>query len=174
MTEDNATHHRSKLPISAVLRTQTTDERQGFMKTRVSDDDRIYGFTTIGTRPARSSPSRKRRCCRAWPTRACATLFLRTRRWRRRLTRSSRMCRFGPGNNAREKWQVLSKQQQRNRKNGRRERQAWLRERRVHCVDRGNKLRTPITATRASHNREAHARVSDSSVISREGLYESP
>jgi hypothetical protein len=38
----------------------------------------------------------------------------------------------------------------------------------------GNKLRTPITATRASHNREAHARVSDSSVISREGLYESP
>jgi hypothetical protein len=38
----------------------------------------------------------------------------------------------------------------------------------------GSKLRTGITATRTSHNREAHARVSDSSVISREGLYESP
>ena len=32
----------------------------------------------------------------------------------------------------------------------------------------GSKLRTPITAARTSHNREAHARVSDSSVISHE------
>jgi pyruvate/2-oxoglutarate dehydrogenase complex dihydrolipoamide dehydrogenase (E3) component len=31
-----------------VLRTQTTDERQDFMKTLVGDDDRIYGFTMIG------------------------------------------------------------------------------------------------------------------------------
>jgi hypothetical protein len=37
----------------------------------------------------------------------------------------------------------------------------------------GSKLRTGITATRTSHNREAHARVSDGGVISREGSYES-
>src|SRR6266576_6048883 len=37
----------------------------------------------------------------------------------------------------------------------------------------GSKLRTGITATRTSHNREAHARVADSGVISREGSYES-
>jgi pyruvate/2-oxoglutarate dehydrogenase complex dihydrolipoamide dehydrogenase (E3) component len=34
--------------MSAVLRTQTTDERQGFMKALVGDDDRIVGFTMIG------------------------------------------------------------------------------------------------------------------------------
>jgi pyruvate/2-oxoglutarate dehydrogenase complex dihydrolipoamide dehydrogenase (E3) component len=37
------------LPTSAVLRTQTIDERQGFMKALVSEsDDRILGFTMIG------------------------------------------------------------------------------------------------------------------------------
>lgn len=36
-------------PMSAVLRAQTTDERQGFMKALVSgSDDRILGFTMIG------------------------------------------------------------------------------------------------------------------------------
>ena len=34
--------------MSAVLRTQTTDERQGFMKALVGADDRILGFTMIG------------------------------------------------------------------------------------------------------------------------------
>ena len=38
----------ARLPMSAVLRTQTTDERQGFMKALVSDDDPIRGFTMIG------------------------------------------------------------------------------------------------------------------------------
>jgi pyruvate/2-oxoglutarate dehydrogenase complex dihydrolipoamide dehydrogenase (E3) component len=38
----------AKLPTSAVLRTQTTDERQGFMKALVGDDDRILGFTILG------------------------------------------------------------------------------------------------------------------------------
>jgi pyruvate/2-oxoglutarate dehydrogenase complex dihydrolipoamide dehydrogenase (E3) component len=38
----------TRLPISAVLRAQTTDERQGFMKALVGDDDRILGFTMIG------------------------------------------------------------------------------------------------------------------------------
>ncbi len=39
----------ARLPMSAVLRAQTTDERQGFMKALVSgSDDRILGFTMIG------------------------------------------------------------------------------------------------------------------------------
>ncbi len=39
----------ARLPTSAVLRTQTIDERQGFMKALVSEsDDRILGFTMIG------------------------------------------------------------------------------------------------------------------------------
>jgi pyruvate/2-oxoglutarate dehydrogenase complex dihydrolipoamide dehydrogenase (E3) component len=39
----------AKLPTSAVLRTQTTDEQQGFMKALVGgSDDRILGFTMIG------------------------------------------------------------------------------------------------------------------------------
>jgi pyruvate/2-oxoglutarate dehydrogenase complex dihydrolipoamide dehydrogenase (E3) component len=38
----------ARLPTSAVLRTQTTDERQGFMKALVDDDDCILGFTMIG------------------------------------------------------------------------------------------------------------------------------
>jgi pyruvate/2-oxoglutarate dehydrogenase complex dihydrolipoamide dehydrogenase (E3) component len=38
----------AKLPMSAVLRTQTTDEGQGFMKVLVGEDDRILGFTMIG------------------------------------------------------------------------------------------------------------------------------
>jgi pyruvate/2-oxoglutarate dehydrogenase complex dihydrolipoamide dehydrogenase (E3) component len=36
------------LPMSAVLRTQTTDETDGFMKALVGSDDRILGFTMIG------------------------------------------------------------------------------------------------------------------------------
>jgi pyruvate/2-oxoglutarate dehydrogenase complex dihydrolipoamide dehydrogenase (E3) component len=40
----------AKLPVSAVLRTQATDETQGFMKALVSaGDDRILGFTMIGS-----------------------------------------------------------------------------------------------------------------------------
>jgi pyruvate/2-oxoglutarate dehydrogenase complex dihydrolipoamide dehydrogenase (E3) component len=39
----------AKMPTSAVLRTEATDETQGFMKALVSaDDDRILGFTMIG------------------------------------------------------------------------------------------------------------------------------
>src|SRR5262249_14788171 len=38
----------AKLPTSAVLRTRTIDERQGFMKALVDHDDRILGFTMIG------------------------------------------------------------------------------------------------------------------------------
>jgi pyruvate/2-oxoglutarate dehydrogenase complex dihydrolipoamide dehydrogenase (E3) component len=39
----------AKLPMNAVLRTEATDEKQGFMKAIVGqDDDRILGFTMIG------------------------------------------------------------------------------------------------------------------------------
>ncbi len=39
----------ARLPMSAVLRTETTDEAQGFMKALVgASDDRILGFTMIG------------------------------------------------------------------------------------------------------------------------------
>jgi pyruvate/2-oxoglutarate dehydrogenase complex dihydrolipoamide dehydrogenase (E3) component len=37
-----------RLPMSAVLRAETTDETQGFMKALVGSDDRILGFTMIG------------------------------------------------------------------------------------------------------------------------------
>jgi len=40
----------AKLPMSSVLRTETTEETQGFMKVVVAgDDDRILGFTMIGS-----------------------------------------------------------------------------------------------------------------------------
>jgi pyruvate/2-oxoglutarate dehydrogenase complex dihydrolipoamide dehydrogenase (E3) component len=39
----------ARLPMSAVLRTATTDETQGFMKALVGEDDRILGFTMIGS-----------------------------------------------------------------------------------------------------------------------------
>jgi pyruvate/2-oxoglutarate dehydrogenase complex dihydrolipoamide dehydrogenase (E3) component len=40
----------AKLPMNRVLRTEATDETQGFMKVIISgDDDRILGFTMIGS-----------------------------------------------------------------------------------------------------------------------------
>ena len=39
----------ARLPMSNVPRTQTTDETQGFMKALVGADDRIVGFTMIGS-----------------------------------------------------------------------------------------------------------------------------
>ena len=40
----------AKLPMSSVSRTETTEETQGFMKVVVAgDDDRILGFTMIGS-----------------------------------------------------------------------------------------------------------------------------
>lgn len=38
----------AKLPTHAVPRTHTTDEKLGFMKALVGDDDKILGFTMIG------------------------------------------------------------------------------------------------------------------------------
>lgn len=39
----------ARLPMSTVLRTHTTDEVQGFMKALIGSDDRILGFTMIGS-----------------------------------------------------------------------------------------------------------------------------
>jgi pyruvate/2-oxoglutarate dehydrogenase complex dihydrolipoamide dehydrogenase (E3) component len=39
----------ARLPTSAVLRTEATDEKQGFMKVLVGTDDCILGFTMIGS-----------------------------------------------------------------------------------------------------------------------------
>jgi pyruvate/2-oxoglutarate dehydrogenase complex dihydrolipoamide dehydrogenase (E3) component len=39
----------ARLPMSAVLRTEATDEKQGFMKALIGADDRILGFTMIGS-----------------------------------------------------------------------------------------------------------------------------
>ncbi|HUC12498.1 MAG TPA: mercuric reductase [Stellaceae bacterium] len=39
----------ARLPMSAVLRTATTDETQGFMKALIGADDRILGFAMIGS-----------------------------------------------------------------------------------------------------------------------------
>jgi len=38
----------ARLPMNAVLRAQTTGEKEGFMKTLVDKDDRILGFTMVG------------------------------------------------------------------------------------------------------------------------------
>jgi pyruvate/2-oxoglutarate dehydrogenase complex dihydrolipoamide dehydrogenase (E3) component len=47
----------AKLPMDAVLRTHTTDERKGFMKALVAArDDRILGFTMIGTEAGEVMP----------------------------------------------------------------------------------------------------------------------
>ena len=39
----------ARLPMSAVLRTEATDEKQGFMKILIGSDDQIHGFTMIGS-----------------------------------------------------------------------------------------------------------------------------
>jgi pyruvate/2-oxoglutarate dehydrogenase complex dihydrolipoamide dehydrogenase (E3) component len=39
----------AKLPMGAVLRTEATDEKHGFMKALIGADERILGFTMIGS-----------------------------------------------------------------------------------------------------------------------------
>jgi pyruvate/2-oxoglutarate dehydrogenase complex dihydrolipoamide dehydrogenase (E3) component len=39
----------ARLPMKSVLRTEATDEKQGFMKVLIGADDRILGFTMIGS-----------------------------------------------------------------------------------------------------------------------------
>ena len=39
----------AKLPMIVVLRTEATDEKQGFMKVLIGADDHVLGFTMIGS-----------------------------------------------------------------------------------------------------------------------------
>ena len=39
----------ARLPMSAVLRTEATDEKQGFMKILIGSDDKFLGFTMLGS-----------------------------------------------------------------------------------------------------------------------------
>jgi pyruvate/2-oxoglutarate dehydrogenase complex dihydrolipoamide dehydrogenase (E3) component len=39
----------ARLPMNSVLGAQATEQRQGFMKALVSENDSILGFTMIGT-----------------------------------------------------------------------------------------------------------------------------
>jgi pyruvate/2-oxoglutarate dehydrogenase complex dihydrolipoamide dehydrogenase (E3) component len=63
----------AKLPISAVLRTETTDEKQGFMKVLNGDDDRILGFTMIGSEAGEVMAAMQTAILAKLPTRYCAT-----------------------------------------------------------------------------------------------------
>jgi pyruvate/2-oxoglutarate dehydrogenase complex dihydrolipoamide dehydrogenase (E3) component len=52
----------ARLPMSAVLRAKATNEKQGFMKVLIGDnDDRILGFTMIGAEAGQSWPLCKQR-----------------------------------------------------------------------------------------------------------------
>jgi pyruvate/2-oxoglutarate dehydrogenase complex dihydrolipoamide dehydrogenase (E3) component len=74
----------AKLPMSAVLRTEATDETQGFMKAIVAqDNDRILGFTMVGAEAGKSWPRCRPRSWRNSRIRHCATPFWRTRPWPR-------------------------------------------------------------------------------------------
>ena len=83
--------------MSAVLRAQTTDENQGFMKALIGDDDRVLGFTMIGSEAGE--------VIAAVQTAMLANLKYSTLRdavlahptaWRRPSTRYYRRCRLGP------------------------------------------------------------------------------
>ena len=74
----------AKLPMSAVLRTEATDETQGFMKVLVgADDDRILGFTMIGAEAGEVMAAVQTAMLADCRTRHSATPFWRTRRWPR-------------------------------------------------------------------------------------------
>ena len=62
------------LPMNNVLRTEATDETQGFMKVLVSaNDDRILGFTMIGSEAGEVMAAMQTAMLRAFPIRNCAT-----------------------------------------------------------------------------------------------------
>lgn len=48
-TRQGIDYRLARLPMSAVLRTRTLGETAGFLKALIADDDRILGFTALGT-----------------------------------------------------------------------------------------------------------------------------
>ena len=45
---EGLTYRLAKLPMAAVLRTQTLGETEGFLKALIDDNDRVLGFTALG------------------------------------------------------------------------------------------------------------------------------
>jgi pyruvate/2-oxoglutarate dehydrogenase complex dihydrolipoamide dehydrogenase (E3) component len=94
----------ARLPTSAVLRTEATDETQGFMKALVGgSDDRILGFTMIGAEAGEVMAAVQTAMLADLPYSRLRDAILATRRWRRDSACSSRMCRLGPYNRSHRK-----------------------------------------------------------------------
>src|SRR5262249_44984428 len=82
-------------PTSAVLRTETTDETQGFMKALVAgSDDRILGFAMIGAEAGEVMAVVQTAMLADLPYPKLRDAILGIRRWRRAAARCSRMCRL--------------------------------------------------------------------------------
>ena len=62
---------------SGVLRTEATDEKQGFMKALVGNDDRILGFTMIGSEAGEVMAAVQTAMLAELPYHGCATPSLR-------------------------------------------------------------------------------------------------
>jgi len=74
----------ARLPMNSVLGAQATEQRQGFMKALIGEnDDRVLGFTMIGAEAAKSWPRCKQQCWQAFPIRRSLTPHSRIRRWLR-------------------------------------------------------------------------------------------
>jgi len=74
----------AKLPMSAVLRTEATDETQGFMKAVLGrDDDRILGFTMIGAEAGEVMAVVQTAILAKLPYQTLRDAILGTRPWRR-------------------------------------------------------------------------------------------
>ena len=80
----------ARLPMSQVLRTEATDETTGFMKVLVSaNDDRILGFTMIGSEAGEVMAAVQIAMLAGCLTRSCATPSSRTLRWPKAWARFS-------------------------------------------------------------------------------------
>ena len=88
----------AKLPMSAVLRTRTIDELQGFMKALVgADDDRILGFAMIGAEAGEVAAA-VQMVLAGLPYTGLRDAILTHPTMAEDSARSSRMCRPGPCN----------------------------------------------------------------------------
>jgi pyruvate/2-oxoglutarate dehydrogenase complex dihydrolipoamide dehydrogenase (E3) component len=68
----------ARLPMSAVLRTEATDEKQGFMKALVDANDCIVGFTMIGSEAGEVMAAVQTAMLAKLPIHVCATPSSRT------------------------------------------------------------------------------------------------
>jgi pyruvate/2-oxoglutarate dehydrogenase complex dihydrolipoamide dehydrogenase (E3) component len=90
--------------MSAVRRTATTDETQGFMKVLVGgSDDRILGFTMIGAEAGEVMAAVQTAMLAALPFPVLRDAVLAHPTMAEGSTPSFPMCRFGPHNRSRQK-----------------------------------------------------------------------